>query len=49
MYVRRGDAIFFVIGRSSTKIETVLKTLADNFYIFVINMNSVIFAGDKLG
>ncbi len=31
MHVRRGDAIFFVTGRSPTKTETVSKTLADNF------------------
>ncbi|MCF2055380.1 acid phosphatase AphA, partial [Escherichia coli] len=29
MHVRRGDAIFFVTGRSPTKTETVSKTLAD--------------------
>lgn len=47
MHVRRGDAIFFVTGRSPTKTETVSKTLADNFHIPVTNMNPVIFAGDK--
>ena len=49
MHVRRGDAIFFVTGRSPTKTETVSKTLADNFHIPVTNMNPVIFAGDKPG
>lgn len=47
MHVRRGDAIFFVTGRSPTKTETVSKTLADNFHIPATNMNPVIFAGDK--
>ena len=49
MHVRRGDAIFFVTGRSPTKTETVSKTLADNFHIPATNMNPVIFAGDKPG
>lgn len=49
MYVCCGDVIFFVIGCSLMKIEMVLKMLVDNFYIFVINMNLVIFVGDKLG
>ena len=49
MHVRRGDAIFFVTGRSPTKTETVSKTLADNFHIPATNMNPVIFAGDKQG
>ena len=49
MHVRRGDAIFFVTGRSPTKTETVSKTLADNFHIPAANMNPVIFAGDKPG
>lgn len=44
MHVRRGDAIFFVTGRSPTKTETVSKTLADNFHIPATNMNPVIFA-----
>lgn len=42
MHVRRGDAIFFVTGRSPTKTETVSKTLADNFHIPATNMNPVI-------
>jgi len=49
MHVRRGDAIFFVTGRSPTQTETVSKTLADNFHIPATNMNPVIFAGDKPG
>lgn len=49
MHVRRGDAIFFVTGRSPTKTETVSKTLADDFHIPATSMNPVIFAGDKPG
>lgn len=47
IHVRRGDAIFFVTGRSPTKTETVSKTLADDFHIPATSMNPVIFAGDK--
>lgn len=49
MHVRRGDAIFFVTGRSPTKTETVSKTLADNFHIPATNMNPVIFAAINQG
>lgn len=49
MHVKRGDAIYFVTGRSQTKTETVSKTLQDDFQIPAENMNPVIFAGDQPG
>ncbi|EHM51749.1 acid phosphatase AphA [Yokenella regensburgei] len=49
MHVKRGDSIYFVTGRSQTKTETVSKTLQDDFLIPAVNMNPVIFAGDKEG
>jgi len=49
MHVKRGDAIYFVTGRSQTKTETVSKTLQDDFQIPAANMNPVIFAGDQPG
>ena len=50
MHVRRGDAIFFVTGRSPTKTETVSKTLADNFHTksqWLQDKNIRIFYGDS--
>lgn len=49
LHVKRGDAIYFVTGRSQTKTETVSKTLQDDFQIPAANMNPVIFAGDQPG
>lgn len=49
MHVKRGDAIYFVTGRSQTKTETVSKTLQEDFQIPAENMNPVIFAGDQPG
>ncbi|AIQ99411.1 acid phosphatase AphA [Pluralibacter gergoviae] len=49
MHVKRGDSIYFVTGRSQTKTETVSKMLQDDFLIPGINMNPVIFAGEKAG
>lgn len=49
MHVKRGDAIYFVTGRSQTKTETVSKTLQNDFQIPTENMNPVIFAGDQPG
>ncbi|EMH4164389.1 acid phosphatase AphA [Pluralibacter gergoviae] len=49
MHVKRGDSIYFVTGRTQTKTETVSKTLQDDFLIPGVNMNPVIFAGEKAG
>lgn len=49
MHVKRGDSIYFVTSRSQTKTETVSKTLQDDFLIPGVNMNPVIFAGEKAG
>ncbi|WP_312214345.1 acid phosphatase AphA [Pseudescherichia sp.] len=49
MHIKRGDAIYFVTGRSQSKTETVSKTLQDDFQIPAENMNPVIFAGDQPG
>ena len=49
MYVKRGDSIYFITGRTQTATESVTKTLQDDFLIPAANMNPVIFAGDHPG
>lgn len=49
MHIERGDAVYFITGRTQTKTETVTKYVQEGLHIPADKMNSVIFAGDEPG
>ncbi|WP_416776077.1 acid phosphatase AphA [Xenorhabdus budapestensis] len=49
MHLKRGDDVYFITGRTKTKIEIVTKYLQEDLHIPADKTNPVIFAGDDLG
>ncbi|MBD1227860.1 acid phosphatase AphA [Xenorhabdus griffiniae] len=46
MHKKRGDDIYFITGRTETKIESITKQIQKMMHISDSKMHSVIFAGD---